>query len=164
MGCKVIQVNLISTKEHVPKIEHHIRVIKERGRSTRHTMKFKVIQLIMLIDLIYSSTLWINAFPPKGGASDTYIPHNIMTSVQFYLNKRCQLPFGIYAQSHYDPSCTNIQAARTVRAICLVPNGKQQGFHKILNLCTVKRTTRREWTLLPLPQELINRVYLLGKY
>jgi hypothetical protein len=60
-----IILNTTSANEHVHKIERQIRVIKERVRATRHILPFQMIPLIMLIDLIYSSVLWINAFPPK---------------------------------------------------------------------------------------------------
>ena len=60
-----IQLNTTAANEHVPKIERQIRVIKERVRATRHTLPFKLIPLLMLIELVYCSTLWINAFPPQ---------------------------------------------------------------------------------------------------
>jgi hypothetical protein len=37
-----------------------------------------------------------------------------------------------------------------------------QGSHKFLNLRTGKRVTRRRWTLLPMPQEVIERLNQLG--
>ena len=158
-----IVLNTTAANEHVPKIERQIRVIKERVRATRHTLPFKMIPLIMLIDLIYYSILWINAFPPKGGVSTTLSPRNIMTGIQFDYNKHCQLPFGSYVQAHEEPNPTNTQAARTVGAICLGPTGNIQGSYKFLNLRTGKRITRRRWTPLPMPQEVIDRVNQLGK-
>jgi hypothetical protein len=64
-----IVINTTSAKEHVPKIKRQIRVIKERVRATRHTLPFKVIPLLMIIDLIYSSILWINASHPKAASA-----------------------------------------------------------------------------------------------
>jgi hypothetical protein len=84
-----IVINTTAANEHVPKIERQICVIKERVRATRHTLPFKMIPLIMLINLIYSSILWINAFPPKGGVSINLSPSNIMTGIQFDYNKHC---------------------------------------------------------------------------
>ncbi len=95
-----IILNTTAANEHVPKIERQIRVIKERVRATRHTLPFKVIPLTMLIELIYSSTLWINAFPPKGGVSSTLSPRNIMTGIQFDYRKHYRLQFGSYVQAH----------------------------------------------------------------
>jgi hypothetical protein len=158
-----IVLNTTAANEHVPKIERQIRVIKERVRATRHTLPFKVIPLTMLISLVYSSILWINAFPPKGGVSNDISPRNIMTGIQFDYNKHCQLPFGAYVQAHQEPSPTNTQAARTVGAICLGPTGNIQGSYKFLNLRTARLITRRRWTTLPMPQEVIDRVNQLGK-
>jgi hypothetical protein len=158
-----IVLNTTSANEHVPKIERQIRVIKERVRATRHTLPFKVIPLLMLIDLIYSSTLWINAFPPKGDVSSSLSPRNIMTGIPFDYNKHCQLQFGSYVQVHEEPSPSSSMAARTVGAICLGPTGNIQGSYKFLNLRTGKRLTRRRWTSLPMPQEVIDRVNELGK-
>jgi hypothetical protein len=117
----------------------------------------------MLIELIYSSTLWINAFPPKGGVSSTLSPRNIMTGIQFDYQKHCRLQFGSYVQAHQEPSTTNTQAARTVGAICLGPTGNIQGSYKFLNLRTGKHITRRRWSQLPMPQEVIDRVDQLGR-
>jgi hypothetical protein len=86
-----IALNTTAANEHVPKIERQIREIKERVCATRHTLPFKVIPLTMLIELMYSSTLWINALPPKGGVSNTLSPHNIMTGIQFDYQKHCRL-------------------------------------------------------------------------
>ena len=163
LGCEGIQVNLTYSNKHVLKIERQIRVIKESVRANRHNMPFKVIPWIMLIDMIYSSTLWINGFPPKGGVSETYTPRNIMTNIQFDFNRNYHLPFRSYAQAHYEPSRKNIQAARTVGTICIGLTGKLKGSYKLLNLFTGKRTTRRKQTPLPIPQEVIDRVDQLIK-
>jgi hypothetical protein len=117
----------------------------------------------MLIDLIYSSTLWINLFPPKGGVSTHLSPRNIMTGIQFDYNKHCKATIWQLRASHEEPSPTNTQAARTVGAICLGPTGNSQGSYKFLNLRTGKRITRISWTSLPMPQEVIDRVNQLGK-
>jgi hypothetical protein len=155
---------VLNTTATVPKIEHQIRVIKERVRATRHSLPFKVIPLTMLIQLIYSSILWIYAFPPKSGVSTNLSPRNIMTGIQFdYYQKHCQLQFGSYVQAHQEPSPTNTQEAQTVGAICLGPTGNIQGSYKFLNLRTGKRITRRSWTLLPMPQEVIDCVNQLGR-
>jgi hypothetical protein len=158
-----IVLNTTAANEHVPKIERQICVIKERVRATRHTLPFKMIPLIMLINLIYSSVLWINTFPPKGSVSTNLSPRNIMTGIQFDYNKHCQLPFGSYVQAHQEPNPTNTQAARTVGAICLGPASNILGSYKFLNLITSRRITCRRWTALPMPQEVIDRVNQLGK-
>ena len=158
-----IALNVTSANEHVPQIERQIRVIKERVRATRHSLPFHTIPAQMLIELVCFSTMWINAFPPKGGVSANISPRGIMTGTQFDYTKHCKLPFGSYVQAHEEPSPTNTQAARTVGAICLGPTGNLQGSYKFLNLRTGRLITRRSWTSLPMPDEVIARVNALGK-
>jgi hypothetical protein len=122
LASRGIALNTTSANEHVPKIERQIRVIKERVRATRHTLSIKVLPLTMLIELVCSSILWINAFPSKGGVSTNLSPRNIMTGIQFDCNKHCQLQFGSYVQAHQEPDPANTQAARTVGAGS--PNGR----------------------------------------
>ena len=158
-----INLNTTAANEHVPQIERQIRVMKERCRATRHTLPFKIIPLLMLIELVYFSTFWINCFPPKGGVSDHLSPRNLMTGTQLDYQKHCQLPFGAYVQAHEEPSPSNGMQARTVGAICLGPTGNAQGSYKFLNLRTGKLIKRRKWTELPMPDEVIKRVNQLGK-
>lgn len=158
-----IKLNMASANEHVPMIERQIRTIKERVRSTRHSLPFKIIPVSMLVELVYFSTMWLNAFPPSGGVSENISPRWIMTGVQFDYTKHCKLPFGSYVQAHEEPSPSNTQAARTVGAICFGPTGNLQGSYKFLNLRTGRIITRRNWTDLPMPQEVIDRVNALGR-
>jgi hypothetical protein len=143
-----IVLNTTAANEHVPKIERQIRVIKERVHATRHTLPFKVIPpLTMLMDLVYSTTIWLNAFPPKDGVSSHISPRNIITGITFDYNKHCRAQFGSYVQTHKEPATTSsTMQARTLGAICLGPTGNLQGSYKFLNLRTGQRITRRKWT------------------
>ncbi len=69
----------------------------------------------------------------------------------------CKLPFGAYAQVHDDPQITNNMEPRTTRAINLGPSNMQGG-HKFLSLATGDIITRRKWTELPVPSEVILRL------
>ena len=157
-----ITLNTTAANEHSPFIERQIRVIKERVRATKHTLPFKVIPLIMLVELVYFCIFWLNAFPPKSGVSSTHSPCKIITGQQVEFKKHCKLPFGAYVQTHEEPTPSNTQQARTIGAIALGPTGNLQGSYKFLNLRSGKRITRRNWTQLPMPQEVIDRVNQLG--
>jgi len=50
-----------------------------------------------------------------------------------------------------------------VNGQCLGPTGNQQGGHWFLSLSTGARIRRHQWTELPMPVEVINRVNALGK-
>ena len=95
-------------------------------------------------------------FLPKGGIGSVS-PITLITGIKLDYKKHCQLPFGYYVQAHEEPTPTNSPAVRTIRAITLIPIGNLQGGYKFLNLQTGKKITRRKWTHLPMPTEVIDR-------
>ena len=118
--------NFATRSEHVPEIERQIQVLKERARACRHTLPFKYLPRLIVIEMMNNYALWLNVFPPKGGVS-TISPRTLITGEKFDHTKHCKLPFGAYAQVHKEPLPSNSQVASTVGAICLGPTGNQQG-------------------------------------
>jgi len=116
----------------------------------------------MLVQLVYHAVMWLNAFPPKGGVSPIISPRSLITGVPLDYKKHCQLAFGSYAQTHEEPEQTNSLNTRTVGAIGLGPTGNLQGSYKFLSLRSGKLITRRTWTALPMPQEVIDRINAIG--
>jgi hypothetical protein len=158
-----IKLNITSANEHVPEIERRIRVIKERTRATRHELPFTYIPKLMVVYMVRNATMWLNAFPAKGGVSSTLSPRTVLTGDRFDYNKHCRISFGAYAQVHDEPTPSNSQFARTSGAICLGPAANLQGGYRFLHLTSGKKITRRHWTALPMPKEVIARVDQLGK-
>jgi len=52
--------------------------------------------------------------------------------------------------------------SRTSRAIALRPSGKKQGGHYFLSLHTGKRIPRNNWTILPMPNDVVDAVHRLA--
>ena len=73
-----VSLNIASASEHVPEIERHHMMIKERARACRHSLPFKMILKIMIIEMIYNCVLWINAFPPKYDVSESISPRTLL--------------------------------------------------------------------------------------
>jgi hypothetical protein len=69
---------LAAEKEHMPEVEHKIRLIKEQGRGILNTLPFKKMPRIMLIELIYHLMLWLSTFLTKIGVSETLPPCKIV--------------------------------------------------------------------------------------
>ena len=78
-------------------------------------------------------------------------------------NKHCRVPFGSYVQTHEENIRTNSLQARTLGAITLGPDNSNQVGYYFLNLNTGQRIHRRSWTLLPMPDFVIQRVEALGR-
>jgi hypothetical protein len=72
-------VNLASAKEHAPKIERRIRVVKERCRATRHNLPFERIPKIMRVHIVLNVVALLILFSTKGGGSETLSPKTIMS-------------------------------------------------------------------------------------
>jgi hypothetical protein len=96
----VVNLNTTTASKHVPDIERHIRLIKERARALRSTLPFKLIPDRMIIEMMAHVVLWLNAFQPANGVSTTYSPRTIMTGTALDFEKHCQIPFGAYAEVH----------------------------------------------------------------
>jgi hypothetical protein len=113
--------------------------------------------------MVANATTWINAFPAKGRVSATLSPRTVLIGKQFDYNKHCRIAFGAYAQVHDEPTPSNSQFARTSSAICLGPASNLQGRYHFLHLISGQKITRRRWTELPMPKEVIARIDVLGQ-
>ena len=156
-----IAANFATRNEHVPEIERQHCIIKERARACRHTLPFEVLPWLLLVKMVNNCALWLNTFRAKGGITNAS-PRTLMTGIKLDYNKNCCLPSGSYVQVHDEPSLTNSPTARTIGAITLGPTGNLKGGYKFLILWTGKKITRRNWTHLPMPIEVIERVNEIG--
>ena len=92
------------------------------------------------------STQQLNLFPVKGGLSEYYSPHVIMSKKNIDYNKHCQHTFGTFVQANQENNPMNMQAPRTIDAIYLRPLNNIQGGHEVMNLATGNVVTRsRVW-------------------
>ena len=157
------QFNYCGQDEHVPEIERYIRTLKDRTRSGYNVLPFKYIPRMMLIQLVKVHNFWLNSFPHRDGVSSTLSPRYIMTGQKVDCAKHALLEFGAYVQTH--ESHDNTMQPRTVSAVCLGPSGNSQGGHHFLSLVTGRRITRtkNQWTSLPMPDEVIERVSEMGR-
>eukprot|EP00957_Ditylum_brightwellii_P207659 15353949-Ditylum_brightwellii.AAC.1 len=89
-------LNPTAANEHVPEIKCSNRVVKEQVRSIRCTLPYDCMLLIMLEELVNFCVMWLNAFPPKEGVSNTFCPRTIMAGKVLNTEKHCRIPFGTY--------------------------------------------------------------------
>ncbi len=141
----VLAVNTTAAKEHFPKVERCIQLIKERGRGILNTLPFKKMPQIMRIELIYHVVLWLNAFPTKSGVSETLSPHKIVMRHKLDFAKHCRALFGSYCKTHDEPVPTNTMVTRSTPAIVLGPTGNLQGTYKFFSLETGKKIKCRKF-------------------
>lgn len=155
-----IALNTVSRDEHVPEVERHIRTLKERCRATFNSLPFTKLPARMIVEMVYTMTFWLHAFPALDGVSAHMSPREIITGVPITAEKHCVIPFGAYVQTHEQHD--NTMKSRTVGALALRPTGNAQGGHFFLSLQTGKRISRNRWTELPIPADVVRRVHQLA--
>jgi hypothetical protein len=136
--------------------------VKERCRATRHSLPYERIPKLTTINIVLNVVKLLNLPPTKGGVSDTLSHKTIMSGETLDLKKHLSLQIGQYCQVHEEDTPRNSQVACTKGAISLGPSGKLQGGFKFMTFNSGKRTVRRSWDVIPLPDIVINRVNELG--
>ncbi len=156
-----ITLNTVSNAEHVPDIERHIRTIKERTRCVYNMLPFQKMPHRLVIEMVYMCNFWLNTFPPGDGISDTLSPRAIVVGTQIDYARHCQIEFGTYVHTHEDHD--NSMATRTTGAIALRPTGNEQGGYYFFSLGTGKVLNRNNWTVLPMPADVIERIHWFAR-
>jgi len=110
--------------------------------------------------MVHNCVFWLNSFPHKNGIHATMSPRAIMTGKRITYDKHCKLEFSTYVQTHEKHN--NSMDPRTSGAIALRPSGNEQGGHYFLSLHTGKRILRNNWTVLPMPNDVVDAVHRLA--
>ncbi len=155
------ELNICGKDEHVPDIERAICTTKERTRCTYNTTPIDHYPPLMVIQMVFLSVFWLNAFPHRLGISQTLSPRTIVTGLHIDYNTHCRIEFGQYVQTHEKHD--NSMASRTVGALALRPTGNQQGGYFLYSLMSGKQLHRTHWTELPMPAEVKDRVHALAR-
>ena len=152
-----VTLNIVTRGEHVPEVERYIRTVKDRTRSVYNSLPFEKFPTRLIVEIVYAQVFWLNAFPSDGGLSRTQSPRILVTGMGVDYNMHCKLECGSYVQTQEEHS--NNMAPRTIGAIALRPTGNVQGGFYFYNLATGCIISRRRWTSLPMPAEVINVVH-----
>jgi hypothetical protein len=98
---------------------------------------------------------WLNIFPPKDGVSQNVNPLELITGVKIVHNKHIRAEFGEYVQVHKEHD--NTMKTRTTGTIVTKPTGNSQGGHWFYSLTTGQMLDRRQWTPLPMPDDVFDQ-------
>jgi hypothetical protein len=113
-----------------------------------------------IIKMVYYANFWLNSFPAADGISNTLSRQSIVLGIKIDYNKHCHLPFGAYAQVHEDHD--NSMDMHTTGAIALRPTGNNQGAYYFFSLTLGLRLNHNNWTVLPMPNNVINHLHVLA--
>jgi hypothetical protein len=154
--------NIVGEDEHVSEIERCIRTVKERTRCTYNVTGFDRYPPKMIVEMVFLSVFWINAFPHKYGISKTISPRTIVTGRHIDYKLHCRIEFGQYVQKHEKHNSNNMES-RTVGALTMRPTGNAQGGYYLYGLATGIRLNRTHWTELPMPSSVEERLKTLAR-
>jgi hypothetical protein len=158
-----VVVNTTAAKEHVAEAERMIRVVKERCRGVICTLPFTFVPKRIKIEIVYFTTLWLNAFPVRNGISTKYSPRELILRWKMDYKKHCRVLVGTYCEVHDEPSPSNTMISRTHEGIALGPTGNLQGSVKFYSLTTGRVIKRRNFTEMPMPDSIIKKVDAIGQ-
>ena len=153
--------NIAGADDHVPEIERFIRTIKDSVRAQYNDLPFQYMPKAMLVHLARNAVFWWNALPHESSSLYPQSGRYVMDGRIIDYERHIRIPFGAYAQIH--ETHDNTMVPRTVGAICLGPTGNQQGTHYFLSLQTGRVLKRTNFTELPMPDDVIDRVSALGR-
>ena len=154
-------MDISGARQHVSIIERSIRTVKERMRSIENGLYFKCPRRFIK-GLGYSAVEHINMFP-RSDQKDEVSPRELFTGIKLDYNRDVRnLAFGSYVQAHEDfDNNTNLPRERTRGCIALYPKCNSAGSWKFYSLKTNLEITRDNWTSLPAPDVVIDRVNTL---
>jgi hypothetical protein len=155
------ELKICGEDEHVPDIERCLRTLKEWTRCTYNVTPFDHFPPRMIIEIVFLSIFWVNAFPHKLGVSQTLSPRTIVTGLGIDYDKHCRVEYGQYVQTHEKHDTT--MTPRTIGALALCPTGNQQGGYYFYSLMSGQRLHRTHWTELPMPAKVKDRVRGLAR-
>ena len=151
----IIEVSTTAAKEHVPEIERQIHLIKEHVRCTTSDFPFDPIPRLVLIHVVYTCVMWINAIPRKAGAVQGISSHELVTGRTVNYKRDYRACIGGYVEASTDAIVTNDNMHRTHSCITLGPSGNRQGSVKCFDLETGKVVVRRTINQIPWPEIMI---------
>ena len=157
-----IVVNTAAAREHVGEVEREIRLVKERSRGVVSCLPYTRLHKQIVINLVYFSALWLNAFVRKSGCSTDFSPRAIVLRTTLSYKQHCRAQFGEYCEAHEDATKTNTMDSRTFPAICLGPTGNRQGTYKMFDLETCRVHKVRSFTRMIMPESVVAQVNDIG--
>ena len=146
---EIIEVNRTAAREHVPEIERQIRLIRERVRCTTIYFPFDPIPRLVLIHVVYTCVMWINAIPRKAGAVQGIPPRKIVTGRTINDKRDCRAYIEGYVEASTDAIITNDNMPCTHSCIALGPSGNRQVSVKCFDLEMGKFVVRRTINQIP---------------
>ena len=155
-------LRICGVDKHVPEIEISVQTHKNENRVVCYTMPYKCIPCVMIREIAKQGNEFLNAFVTKYSVSDGLSPRNIIDNLPHVNYNYLKYDFGKYLQLHVTQKVTNTMKIRTIVAIVLSPR-RIQGQYNYMSLETGEKIDGKVVAVLPITDDVIQRVEALGK-
>ena len=156
-------VNLTSANKPVPKIKQQIWVVKQKCRSTRNSLPFISLPVMLTINILLNNVKLLGYFSTTAVILKNISPKYIITGKTLNYKSNLEINFVQYCQIHKEDTPCNITKSKTRGAICMSPSGNKQGGFKFMTLGSMKKVTRKFWDRIMIPDTAIAQVDTLGQ-
>ena len=150
-----IVLETVGNNEHVSIVERKIRVIKERVRGIVNTLPHRLPSKLLPLLVLFCVNR-INMTPSVATVSDAS-PWERFYRKKIDYKKNLRAGFGEYCQAHTNMA-DNTLSPRTTGGLTMYDTGNGQGTWHIYNLGTDRLIRRNKFTILPIPDIVINHL------
>jgi hypothetical protein len=157
------EIDISGAGDHLDKVDSKIRRIKETIRSVLAGLPYALAKNLIK-DLVTYVVSRLNT-RRTSALNDNVCPRVKFTGSKIDYAKEYCLGFGDYVES-YDPKAekasNNVLVERTEPCIALYPSGNLNGSWVLYNLKTNAYVHQTQWTKLPMPESIINKMNVLA--
>jgi hypothetical protein len=141
--------------QHVPVVENKIKTVKERVRAYDATLPFVMTRALLILCVMFcvSRLNWL----PSCQQLDRMSPMEQFSGRRLDLQRDVRCQFGDYVQATV-PDPNNTMKTRTEGCIAGFPTGNLTGSVKMQSLRTSSMVTRDKFTILPMPDLVIDHI------
>ena len=151
-----IEVDVSGAGGHVARIKRKIRTVKERVRALMSQELPYSLTALGIAMLVLFCVSRINYQTPDSRHGEES-PRAAFTGRQIDAALDYRIGFGEDAQCTV-ANTNNTMAARTEDCIAMLPTGNRTGSVKMLSIATGKMVSRDQFTILPMPSSVIERL------
>ncbi|CAJ1953833.1 unnamed protein product [Cylindrotheca closterium] len=152
-----IVIDPTAAGDHEPTAEQNNRALKKRVRVALAQLPYKVVPKVITECLGRRAAELLNVFPQKDSISSHFSPQQLIDNVNINYKSDMVAELGQYVHAIGTDS-NNSMEPRSIEAIYIEPTKGQRTGHQVLNLNTKKMISRPKVVVLPVTDQVIQRV------
>ncbi|CAJ1953149.1 unnamed protein product [Cylindrotheca closterium] len=152
-----VTIDPTAAGDHEPTAERNNRTLKERVRVALARLPYKVVPKVITECLGRRAAELLNVFPQKDSISSHFSLQQLIDNVNINYKSDMVAELGQYVHAIKTDS-SNSMKSQSIEAIYIEPTKGQCTGHRVLNLNTKKMISRPKVVVLPVTNQVIQRV------